>query len=80
MAALLVLLGLLGGFATPVAIAAITPIQWALIGVNAADYARRLPKEAQQLRAFLESPQFRAWAAANGERAILLRPGEVTER
>ena len=80
MAALLIVLGLVGGFATPASLGAITVLQWVGIGLTVADKAVRLPKELRQFEALVNSPAFRAWAAANGEVAIRLRPGEITER
>ncbi len=77
---LLILLGLLGGFATPVSLAAITPLQWVSVGLAVAGKAQKLPGDLARFQALVESPAFRAWVAANGEAAIKLQPGEVTER
>lgn len=79
MAAILVLLGLLLG--APVAsVASITTLQWVVIGLNAASTGKDTVKFVKALQKEFNSPQFRAWAAANGDLAIRLRPGEITER
>ena len=73
MHALLIVLALLGGFAVPSSLGAITTLQWISIGLSVAGDAKNLknlPREAQQLRAFLESPAFRQMLATNGEAAI----------
>ncbi len=77
---LLIVLGLLGGFAAPASLAAITPLQWGLIAYGAASNGKDLIKLDAQMRQLVESPAFRIWVAANGARAIQLQPGIETEK
>lgn len=60
--------------------AAMTPALWAIFALNTASSLPKAIKTERKLIAFINSPAFRAWAAANGEAAIRLRPGEITER
>lgn len=60
--------------------AAMTPALWVTFALGVPGNVRTAIKTERQLIAFLNSPAFRAWAAANGEAAIKLRPGEITER
>ena len=74
MAALPILMMLV--FGAP-SFAAMTPMLWAMFALN------NLPgaiKTERQVIAFLNSPAGRAWVAANGEAAMRLQPGEITER
>lgn len=80
MAALAVALGLLLGASGPIAIGALTTFQIAQLALMGIKIVPGALKTERQVIAFLDSPQFRAWAAANGDLAIRLRPGEVTER
>ncbi len=77
---LLIVLGLLGGFAAPASLAVITPLQWALIAYGAVSNGKEVLKLDAQMRQLVESPAFRQWVAANGERAIQLQPGLETEK
>ncbi len=56
---------------------AMTALDWAMFGLQ---NAPQIIKTERQLIAFMQTPQFRAWAARNGEEAIRLRPGISTER
>ncbi len=60
--------------------AAMTPLLWASFAVGQIGNIRGAIKTEKQLRILVNSPQFRAWVAANGEAAIRLQPGEITER
>lgn len=77
MHALLIVLALLGGFAVPSSLGAITTLQWISIGLSAAGEVQKLPRELAQFQALVESPAFRAWVARNGEGAIRQYPGNV---
>ncbi len=77
---LLIVLGLLGGFATPASLAAITPLQWVLVAAGVESNGKSLLKLDAQMLQLIESPAFRQWVAANGERAIQLQPGLETEK
>ena len=80
MSALLVVIGLLLGTAAPASLGAITALQWAELGITVAGDARDMIKLQQQLAVMVNSPAFRAWAAANGDAAIRLQPGISTTR
>lgn len=67
---LLILLGLLGGFAAPASLAAITPLQWASVGLTVAGEVPKAVKANREMMAIIASPAFRAMLAANGEAAI----------
>ena len=67
--------------------AAMTPTLWALFALgqvgNIKTYVKvgnNVIKLTEAEIKFLNSPAFRAWAAANGDLTIKLRPGEITER
>jgi hypothetical protein len=77
MAALPIVMTLIFGAPT---FAAMTPTLWAIFALGQVGNIRGAIKTEKQLAAFVNSPAFRAWAAANGEAAIRLQPGEVTER
>ena len=77
MAALPIVMVLIFGAPT---FAAMTPTLWALFAIGQIGNVKGAIKTEQQLIAFMNSPEFRAWAAANGEAAIRLRPGLITER
>lgn len=59
------------------------PVTGALTAVQIASLAgmgaQAVPQAVGAVR-FLESPTVRAWAAANGEQAIRLQPGIISER
>ena len=74
---LLVVLALLGGFAVPASLGAITTLQWVSIGFAVAGDVKKLPGDLARFQSLIESPQFRAWVAANGEGAIRQYPGNV---
>ncbi len=80
MAALLVAIGLLLGTSAPASLAAITTLQWVELSLTLAGKVPKVIKTAKEIEIIINSPQFRAWAAANGEAAIRLRPGLSTER
>lgn len=92
MSALLLLLGLLAGSAVaPASIAAITPIMWATIGINAAAAGPQVIKFVEAIKAEMKitgvkfgqpelPPDFAQWVAANGDTAIRLQPGIITTR
>lgn len=80
MAALAVALGLLLGASGPVAIGALTTFQIAQLALMGIKIAPNAIKANKQIIHFLNSPAFRDWVAANGEKAIELQPGLSKER
>ena len=78
MSALLILIGLLLGTAAPASLAAVSTLQWVMIGLTVAGDAQKGVKVAQELYVLSQNPAFRAMVAANGDVAIRLRPGITT--
>lgn len=70
MAALAVALGLLLGASGPIALGALTTFQIAQLALMGIKIAPSAIKTEKQIIVFLNSPEFRAMAAANGEAAI----------
>lgn len=60
--------------------AAMTPTLWLLFALGHVGDIKTVVKTTKDIEKLVNSPQFRAWAAANGEAAIRLQPGEKTER
>jgi len=78
MAAVLALVGLLlGSTVAPASLAAITGLQWAEVALSVAKGAPGAIKDIKALQALLNSPEFKAWAAANGDYVIRVYPGNV---
>lgn len=70
MSALLVAIGLVLGTAAPASLAVITPLQWALLGINVAGDVRQAVQLERSLAILLRNPSVRLMLAANGEAAI----------
>jgi len=77
LATLLLVIGLILGTAAPASLAAVTSLQWVIISLTLADYGVKGVKDVKKLDAFIHTPQFQAWAAANGDYVIRTYPGNV---
>jgi hypothetical protein len=77
MAALSIAMMLIFGAPT---FAAMTPALWVVFALGVPGNVKGAIKTAKDIDKIVNSPAFRAWAAANGAVAIKLRPGEITER
>lgn len=73
----LLVIGLILGTAAPASLGSVTALQWVIISLTLAKDGAKGIKDLKALDAFIHTPQFEAWAAANGEYVIKHYPGNV---